>query len=456
MSLNPEIGHLYHDGYISNMCITLDVKEKLRTREINARESKYLDKYSHGLDRAKAVCRRRNEWEQRCVRNQLKNIKLKTPSLTESLRRESEREQTRQRATCTGLVLPNVHGKHTTYTMNDYTYGGKEIERPVFVSSWSVYSNRMLRYHSAPAELDIGNSSDEVQHVTYRYSLKGGNRRSKMANNIKKTEQVAKTLHKLYTQNVERKRKEQNMTVLDVLGKESKEELEKALFVLRGTIAGDAIEDILKERERVYKQQEGESVETKMFSMPNSNEHMNRSNDVFVTQINNNAAREVTEVSNDAFRDVQNNNLSIGTHLAYWGDGREGNEHCKQSNDNMNEVGTLKPTLYSNTVPIQSDSSDSMRFTSSDKLLYKRWKLDQEMTNVNEVFERDATWMMSSTLGNASDNGPGRACLRWTDLFKAPELWKQKKTGNVNNKHRSNALTVVTLTGKRRHTMLNR
>ena len=91
MSLNPKLGHLYHDYSITNTITALDAKEKMKTREINARESKYLERYSCVLDRAKYTCRRRNEWEQRNVRKDLENIKTKTMSLDKSLKTESQR-----------------------------------------------------------------------------------------------------------------------------------------------------------------------------------------------------------------------------------------------------------------------------------------------------------------------------------------------------------------------------
>lgn len=58
-----DMGHLYHDAYFSSMAIELAVKERLKTREMNAREERHFEHVSQSFDKAKAICERNRTFE---------------------------------------------------------------------------------------------------------------------------------------------------------------------------------------------------------------------------------------------------------------------------------------------------------------------------------------------------------------------------------------------------------
>jgi hypothetical protein len=259
--------------------------------------------------------------------------------------------------------------------------------------------------------------------------------KSKSVGLVKKAEQVTKTLHKLYTDAFKRKSKENNTTVLDVLGKESREELEKALFVLRGSHAGDVIEDILNDREYVSKHTVKKSQHNDSSDSSSKSDFDEMINDVFVTQSETKNKRSESFVLNedDYFKD----DFSVGSDQRRF--------YVQQ--------GKRQNPLFPNDTSL-SPTSKNMRsgetVLSTDKHVSRGTETDDVAA---EVFKRDDAWMMSSTLANASDIDSGPS-LRWTDLFKTPELWKQNKKGNT--KTSPKALSLVTLTGKRRQTMIKR
>jgi hypothetical protein len=87
--------HIYISAYPlypNNTFTALDAKEKLRTRQINAREGKQLKRFNQTLDRAYTVLTKRQDWEKNHIEQDLHIIQLKTPSLEKSLKRESDAE----------------------------------------------------------------------------------------------------------------------------------------------------------------------------------------------------------------------------------------------------------------------------------------------------------------------------------------------------------------------------
>lgn len=396
MSLNPALGHLYHDDRINGVFTALDVKDKLRTREINARESKQFEKYESMVNRAMSVCRRRYEYEQRHVRNNLSDIRWKTPTLTSSLRRESERTREHERPhTYNGRVsLPDVNRKHDASPDSR-----KEL---VLVSSWSVFSNKRTRTFSAPEQTTYARSASS------RGSLNQVSSRARAF--TKKTQQVTHNLHRLYKNSVERKLKEHNTTVLDILGRESKEELEKALFVLRGTPAGDAIEDILRARQFVSNGNNNSSLAKRTVS------------DIFVTQLDTDENKAQSVVSLE----------SEGTSLPTLTSGT-GNLFIRGNIDRNNNEFAESPTNKS------ISTCQDIKTALSDN-----------------VFDSEDPQLMSSVLGNASDTDPCPKSIKWTEIFKAPELWRQQHRNVRTDFKTPRAVSLVTLTGKRRQTMLKR
>ncbi|XP_048735980.1 uncharacterized protein LOC125651436 [Ostrea edulis] len=91
MTVNPTLGHLYHDFSISNAYTALDVQEIFKTRQRNARERRQLDDFTKHLKKAQDINLRRMELEEIIVRHKLEDINLRTPSLRNGLKQESLR-----------------------------------------------------------------------------------------------------------------------------------------------------------------------------------------------------------------------------------------------------------------------------------------------------------------------------------------------------------------------------
>ncbi|XP_052768012.1 uncharacterized protein LOC128208489 [Mya arenaria] len=390
MSLNPDLGHLYHDNNISSVFTKLDVQEKLRTREINARESKYLEKYSKVIDRASKVCQRRTEKEKREIETQLRDIRWRTPRLTTALRQESERERVKKHAHSS---IPEVNASHE--------------KRLVLVSSWSVYSSSRVKKFSA---LESNRSSEVRQSSRLGSSVSG-----RTANFTKQTKNVTRALHRLYNRSFERRSQQQNMTVLDILGRESREELEKALFALRGTPAGDLIEDILCNKELVSKQE-------------------------FKTQPSESVKQETNGTMYVA-------GISDGSNS----DSAYGSGHLPKIHSASEPDITLD---FLKTMPVKGVGTLRPNLGSSD---IRNW-LDKSGNLVTSVFEQEDAHQLSSVLGNASDTQPVAANTKWTEIFKTPELWRQRggKVTPASATRQPRTVNLVTLTGKRRQTMLRR
>ncbi|GFR57828.1 hypothetical protein ElyMa_000012300 [Elysia marginata] len=68
-----DMGHLYHDAVYGDPILALDVKEQLRTRELNACEEINLARKSQIYDRAKDLCEKTANHEKWRVDWNLKN-----------------------------------------------------------------------------------------------------------------------------------------------------------------------------------------------------------------------------------------------------------------------------------------------------------------------------------------------------------------------------------------------
>ncbi|XP_061194659.1 uncharacterized protein LOC133202796 [Saccostrea echinata] len=91
MTINPTLGHLYHDFSISNAYTALDAQELFKTRQRNAREKRQLDEFNRYLNKAQEINLRRLDLEEKCVRHQLADINLRSASLRNGLRHGSLR-----------------------------------------------------------------------------------------------------------------------------------------------------------------------------------------------------------------------------------------------------------------------------------------------------------------------------------------------------------------------------
>ncbi|XP_062600379.1 uncharacterized protein LOC134262014 [Saccostrea cucullata] len=91
MTINPTLGHLYHDFSISNAYTALDVQELFKTRQRNAREKRQLDEFNRYLNKAQEINLRRLNLEEKCVRYQLADINLRSASLRNGPRHGSLR-----------------------------------------------------------------------------------------------------------------------------------------------------------------------------------------------------------------------------------------------------------------------------------------------------------------------------------------------------------------------------
>ena len=80
-----DMGHLYHDAVYGDPILALDVKEQLRTREINACEEMNLVRKSQIYDRAKDLCEKTANHEKWRV-GQTINVSRKTRKKTRSFK----------------------------------------------------------------------------------------------------------------------------------------------------------------------------------------------------------------------------------------------------------------------------------------------------------------------------------------------------------------------------------
>ena len=460
MSLNPQIGHLYHDFSITNSYTVLDAKEKMKTREINARETKYLDKYACGLEKAKLIYQNNNEREQRNIRKHLDNIITKTISLDKGLKRES------QRLKLFDDVLNEAYTKTKSAPFTKANQSTKNSRRPNFVSAKSLYWNIHLEQRDSERNERIDNAIDLKQNVLLPTTTKL----------IRKADNITKTLHKLYTKNLERRWKDTNRTISDVLSSETNEELEKALFVLRGTHAGTLIEDILRERV-LARRDRSNSYGTQNWSLSSSGRSQGLdeqvTDDVFVTEINvrdrvermmrvkdnklntlvQTGQSEALKLHNkfpNIDKGVKSNNKSTE-----W-KSPEGNISVESSDDyigNLNEIDNVKREELIVSKPLlQSESLPSVSGETKEKEIRSWINVSEINLDLNEVFKRDDPDSMSSTIVNPSEN-EYVPTMKWREIFKTPEVWKQTKRV-VQKMKKPKPIGLVKVHGQYRQTML--
>ena len=473
MSLNPNNGHLYHDFSITNSYTVLDAKEKMTTREINARETKYLEKYACRLDKAKRIYRNKNEREQREIRKHLENINTKTVSLDKGLKRES------QRLKLFDGVLNETNTSKTSATFTKTWQSAKNSRRHNFVSAKSLYSNIYSEQRNSARQKRSDSSNENQQTVLLPTTVKL----------LRKADNITKTLHRLYSKNLERRWKDTNRTIVDVLNSESNEELEKALFVLRGTHAGTLIEDIL--RERVWaRRARSESYGRRNWSLSSGeskhgDDDAHMSDAAFVTEINVRDKMEPITVARDnklvagahthGPEALKHENklpdISNGTNLK---DKAAERESAKSSNalyvsettisemfmDNItandNDTGVNKTELSEFTVSkpqLRSSSVKSISDETKEKLIRQWVNVSDVDLDLSNVFERDDPDSMSSTIVNPSEN-EYMPTLKWRDIFNTPAVWKQNRK-MVQHIKKPKPISLVKVHGQYRQTMLN-
>ena len=467
MGLNPNIGHLYHDFSITNSYTVLDAREKMKTREINARETNYLDKYSCRLDKAKRIYQNNNEREQRKIKKHLANIQTKTVSLDKGLKRES------QRLKLFDDVLKEANMKSKPATFTQAWQSAKNSRGHNFVSAKSLYSNIYSEQRNGARQERSDSANENKQTVLLPTTVKL----------LRKVDNITKTLHRLYTKNLERRWRDTNRTILDVLSSESNEELDKALFILRGTHAGTLIEEIL--RERLWaRRTRSESYGKRHWSMNSSDsKYVNGgqvSDAVFVTEINVrdgmermtlvgdiefNASNHTHELdfskTKNKFPDISNgiysNDIAAERESAKSNNDITISEMCIDNFDlnENNDTGVNKaefPELIVSTPRLLSSSVKSIPEEIKEEQI-RRWvNISDVDLDLSNVFQRDDPDSMSSTIVNPSEN-EYMPTLKWRDIFKTPAVWKQNRK-MVQNIKKLKPISLVKVHGQYRQTML--
>ena len=459
MSLNPLIGHLYHDFSITNSYTVLDAREKMRTREINARETKYLDKYACSLDKAKLICQNNNEREQRNIRKHLDNITAKTVSLEKGLKRESQRLK---------LFDDVIHvayktTKSTVLRKSRQTITNKQ--RHNFVSAKSLYRNIHTEQRNNVQEVERDSVTNQKRTVLPSNTVKL----------LRKADSITKTLHTLYTKKLEKRWKHTNRTISDVLNSESNEELEKALFVLRGTHAGTLIEDILRERAWIRRNRP-ESYKSRNWSQSSSDSNHGNNDyvgdNVFVTELNVRDGMERMSLVADnktntlAHSSEQLNKLPKVSNGANWNNKIEteiqgtsipvgNNMTIKADNDCVDEISSDEKTELPEIIatnPWQSVSLSQVSDKTKDNDVRSWINISDVNLDIKDIFERDDPDSMSSTIVNPSENEYAPT-MKWREIFKTPEVWKQTKLVAQKIK-KPTPISLVKVHGQYRQTML--
>lgn len=238
MSLNPAIGHLYHDFSISNDYTALDAKEKFRTRQINAREDKQLGKYNKSLERAQTICKRRREWETLLIRQQLKAIHSRTPSLERGLKQEEERRKrfSEEQAIGTGnLMSRNNTSIGTRNSVTSYRSGTTGTRSTMF----SIDSSNPTHTRD-----DVFAADDEDIFDEYTFKRLPNQINTEDSNRfIKRTEHVTRALDKVYRRH--RERTASNSHAWEILKQDNADILENARIYLKNTDTLKMLETIL-------------------------------------------------------------------------------------------------------------------------------------------------------------------------------------------------------------------
>ena len=211
MTINPTLGHLYHDFSISNAYTALDAQELFKTRQRNAREKRQLDEFTRTLNKAQDINLRRLELEELSVRNQLEDIRLRSPSLRSGLRQQSVR---RTKSFC---------------VINDVSDG--------LLSSAShskCASSIPSRISSSPNSRTSHASTGSADFPLYR---------SKSQMYVRKVNNVTKSLTKLYDK--QQRRKIEREVLLQNVRKDNEELLEKSRVYFKDSDITHDLENIL-------------------------------------------------------------------------------------------------------------------------------------------------------------------------------------------------------------------
>lgn len=237
MSLNPAIGHLYHDFSISNAYTALDAKEKFRTRQINAREDKQLGKYNKSLERAKTICKRRREWETLLIRQQLKAIHSRTPSLDRGLKQEEERRKrfNEQKTKSTGNLSRNTTSLGTRNSVTSYRSGTTGTRSSLFNIDGSYSKNTCNGVFT-------GDDDDVFDDYVFK-SLPNQINTEDSNKFIKRSEHVTRALDKVYRRH--RERTASNLNAWEILKQDNADILDNARVYLKDTDTLRMLETIL-------------------------------------------------------------------------------------------------------------------------------------------------------------------------------------------------------------------
>lgn len=181
--MSSGVEHLYHDAAISNNFTALEAKDKLKTRQQQARVEKQLERFHRTLERAHTVLIKRQDWEKNSIEQDLSIIKLKSPSLNKGLKRE-ENSKVKKLPSITKSSNSLVNSFLTECASSDNSSKGKKSSsRPASLKWPDIrYSAEVLPMH--PEDSNPNDTSETVY--------------------MKKANVVTRNLHRLYKRKQER------------------------------------------------------------------------------------------------------------------------------------------------------------------------------------------------------------------------------------------------------------
>ncbi|KAK0040301.1 hypothetical protein Bpfe_030272, partial [Biomphalaria pfeifferi] len=214
-----DMGHLYHDSYFSSMAIELAVKERLKTREVNAREDRALQQTSQSFNRASLICQKNQSYEKWRVGQSLRKIRERSPGLDSSLALEKARVEALQRALLS-----------RSYVKDSSSFGVPES------ASW-VMNRSVARMKSSADSVkhkEEERLQNQIEKVTREKPLntKLGRDLLKQADFVRRSEHTVKALARLRWR--QDKRRLDHRRCKEELMAFSKPLIEKASVVLKG------------------------------------------------------------------------------------------------------------------------------------------------------------------------------------------------------------------------------
>lgn len=212
MTINPTLGHLYHDFSISNAYTALDAQELFKTRQRNAREKRQLDEFTRSLNKAQDINLRRLELEEISVRHQLNDINLRSPSLRTGLRKQSLR-----RSQSFSIASPSTLSS-------------------AFQSKCASAAPSRVSYSSSQ---NSGTSQSSAGSGEFQLN------RSKSQMFVRKVNNVTKSLSKLYEK--QQRRKVERAILLRNVRKDNEELLQKSRVYFKDSDITHNLEEILGE-----------------------------------------------------------------------------------------------------------------------------------------------------------------------------------------------------------------